>query len=318
MVAFSVRCSFPRIFRLLSLTFLTLTFLPSVAADNVVLNRQKAFPHNVPAGDYSGIAWIGGNRYAVVSDKSANDGFFIFAIDVDSLTGKILDVRNQGFVECRGGNSDLEGIAWLPDRQQILLCGEKDNTIRAYGIDGIASDLTLPHSRQHTKLPGNKGLESLSYNAVTKRLWTCNESPEIFIAEYDENFNVVGEYPYALDAPLKNSAKAFVYAHGVSELCALDDGTLLVMEREFYVPKIKIGSSVNSKLYRYHPSESRKVLMSQWKTRLNLTRRNLANYEGMCLGPSLADGSRLIIMVSDSQSQYKNVLKDWFKSVVIR
>ena len=303
---------------LLFVVFILFSATSSLADGIIVQNRQKAFPQSVPAGDYSGITWLGGDRYAVVSDKSANDGFFLFTIDVDSVTGEIHDVKNNGFVECRRGNTDLEGIAWLPDSLHILLCGEKDNTIRAYGIDGSPVDRVISQAKSHSSLPGNKGLESLSYNNVTKRLWTCNESPDIVIAEYDRNFNVAGEYPYVLDAPLKNGAKALVYAHGVSELCALDDGTLLVMEREFYVPKAKIGSSVNCKLFRFFPSESRKELMSQWKTRLNITCRNLANYEGMCLGPSLVNGSQVIIMISDSQSQYKNILKDWFKTVVIR
>lgn len=32
----------------------------------------------VPAGNYSGITPVGGNEYAVVSDKSATDGFLYF------------------------------------------------------------------------------------------------------------------------------------------------------------------------------------------------------------------------------------------------
>lgn len=316
MASFSVHRCFIK--ALLSIAFVLFSTTSSLAADDVVPNRQKAFPHNVPAGDYSGITWLGGNKYAVVSDKSANDGFFIFSIDIDSVTGKIHDVKNNGFVECRKGNSDLEGIAWLPDHQLMMLCSEKDNAIRAYAMDGTPSGKVIVQSKNHSSLPGNKGLESLTYNDVTKRLWTCNECPDIFIAQYDKDFNVVNEYPYALDSPMKNGKKAIAYAHGVSELCALDDGSLLVMEREFYVPKAKIGSSVNCKLYRFFPSEARKELVAKWKTHLNITRRNLANYEGMCLGPSLVDGSCVIIMVADSQSQYKKVLKDWFKTLVIR
>lgn len=40
--------------------------------------KQKEFHKTVPAGNYSGIAHIEGNKYAVVSDKSPNDGFFCF------------------------------------------------------------------------------------------------------------------------------------------------------------------------------------------------------------------------------------------------
>ena len=41
----------------------------------VQVNEQHAFPSTVPAGNYSGITSIGGNRYAVVSDKASEDGF---------------------------------------------------------------------------------------------------------------------------------------------------------------------------------------------------------------------------------------------------
>ncbi len=61
-----------------------------------------------------------------------------------------------------------------------------------------------------------------------------------------------------------------------------------------------------------------KELVAEFRTKLNLLRQNLANYEGMCLGPKLADGSRLLIMVSDSQNRYKGILRDWFRTVVVR
>ena len=43
-----------------------------------------------------------------------------------------------------------------------------------------------------------------------------------------------------------------------------------------------------------------------------------ANYEGMCLGPQLENGDQVIVLVSDSQDGYAGVLKDWFKTIVIR
>ena len=45
---------------------------------------------------------------------------------------------------------------------------------------------------------------------------------------------------------------------------------------------------------------------------------SFANYEGMCLGPKLKNGDQVVILLSDSQDQYAGVLKDWFKTVVVR
>ena len=307
--------------RLLVVLFLALCvgcLLPLYAADGVLLHRQRSFRGTVPPGNYSGIAWLGKDRYAVVSDKSEAEGFFVFSIAIDSVNGDILGVRNLGFVECAKGNRDLEGIAWMLERQMVLISGEADNRIRAYTANGIPADMDIPQAAAHSTLPANGGLESLSYNAVTKRLWTCNETGPVRIAEYDSLFSIKGIYEYPLDAPLKQALKAAYYAHGVSEICADDDGTLLVLEREFYVPKRKIGASVNCKLYRYLPSSGGKQLLGQWKSRLNLLKRNIANYEGMCFGPCLADGSRVVVMVADSQGQYKGVMKDWFRTAVVQ
>lgn len=71
---------------------------------------QKAFPKQIPAGNYSGITHIGGNDYAVVSDKSENDGFFIINIDIDSITGEISDAKVKGFLGDSISGGDCEGI----------------------------------------------------------------------------------------------------------------------------------------------------------------------------------------------------------------
>ena len=38
----------------------------------------------------------------------------------------------------------------------------------------------------------------------------------------------------------------------------------------------------------------------------------------MCLGPVLPDGGRVLILVADSQAGYKGILKDWFKTIVLK
>jgi len=60
-----------------------------------------------------------------------------------------------------------------------------------------------------------------------------------------------------------------------------------------------------------------KQLLTEFRTRINVTARSFANYEGICCGPRLADGRRLLLLVADSQNQYKGWLKDWFRSIVV-
>ncbi len=215
----------------------------------------------------------------------------------------------------------------------------------------------------------NYNFESLAFDSVHQYLWTIPEStlrkdgqpatPQNGLAnrlrlmrfdwgkmkedsnkeEYSEQVSSKKDsrymmtYAYQMDQPSTHK-KADIYVMGVSELCALPDGQLLVLEREAFIPKIKIGAFCKCKLYLINPLNSEKFsmkekfssdtpflkkrLLTEWKTGLSLSKRSFANYEGMCLGPMLEDGSQVVILLSDSQDQYAGVLKDWFKTIVIR
>ena len=59
----------------------------------------------IGSAQYSGIAPMGGNRYAVVSDKEPKDGFFIFRIDQHPATGEVnqrlsRSLQGQSFAPC--------------------------------------------------------------------------------------------------------------------------------------------------------------------------------------------------------------------------
>ena len=66
-------------------------------------NPQKAFPKTVAAGNYSGIAHLHDDIYAVVSDKSDSALYFNFRIQVNPKTGELEQVENLGFTERTDG-----------------------------------------------------------------------------------------------------------------------------------------------------------------------------------------------------------------------
>ena len=310
--------------------------------------KQKSFPRSVPAGDYSGIAHIRDNRYAVVSDKSLNDGFFVFTIDIDSVTGEISDVRQEAFMgdSLRGG--DCEGIVYRPSSRSFFICREADASILEYDEKGCLTGRKLAIPGIYKTGMGNYGFESLAYDASAGLFWTMNESTlacdgkrampsdsvrnVLRLQSFGDDLLPKQQYAYRTDVPEAKSTPA-QYATGVSEIVALDDGRLLVLEREFFVPKMKLGAFVKCKLYEIRldddcampldapvTAETKflpKRLICSFETKLTLFGRSLANYEGMCLGPKLADGSQVLVLVSDSQGQYRGVLKDWFKTIVI-
>ncbi len=329
---------------LLSAYYIPVIAQPTERWELVRENNQKAFPTYVPAANYSGITYLGGNHYAVVDDKSTDDGFEMFAIVVDSLSGDIVSVEYEGHVAGSGANRDQEGIAYMRGRNTLLVSGEADNMIIEYDLDSRQTGRAVSLS----KSAPNLGYEALTYSNSEHAIWTISESTlpidgevatpknglanRLRLQKFTDGLQKENEYLYVCETPSARQA-SWKYANGVSALAALDDGSLLVLEREFYVPELYSGAFALCRIYNVKPTfESmlksssisedvkplEKQLVAEWKTTLSLFRSTLANYEGMCLGPVLNDGSQSIILISDSQEQYGGVLKDWFKSVVVR
>ena len=362
-------------------------------------NSQKAFPKTVAAGNYSGIAHLHDDIYAVVSDKSDGALYFNFRIQVNPKTGELEQVENLGFTERTDGTLN-DGKPWQGlekgfDHEAIVKVSDSTLVIASEGycrlkefpilpISADAAKVGYPQNLWESRWPSsefypNYNFESLAFDSVHQYLWTIPEStlrkdgqpatPQNGLAnqlrlmrldwgkikenrnkeEYSEQVSSKEEYSeqesskkdsrymmtyaYQMDQPSTHK-KADIYVMGVSELCALPDGQFLVLEREAFIPKIKIGAFCKCKLYLINPLNSeefsmkekfssdtpflKKRLLTEWKTGLSLSKRSFANYEGMCLGPKLEDGSQVIILLSDSQDQYAGVLKDWFKTIVIR
>ena len=355
---------------------------------------QKAFPKTVAAGNYSGIAHLHDDIYAVVSDKSDSALYFNFRIQVNPKTGELEQVENLGFTERTDGTLN-DGKPWLGlekgfDHEAIVKASDSTLVITSEGHCRLKEYPVLPTSANAPKISYQQNLwesrwpssdfypnynfESLAFDSVRQYLWTISESTlrkdgqpatpqnglanQLRLMRFDwgkmkENRNkeayseqvsseqvnskqdsrYMATYAYLMDQPSTHK-KADIYVMGVSELCALPDGQLLVLEREAFIPKIKIGAFCKCKLYLINPLNSeefsmkekfssdtpflKKNLLVEWKTGLSLSKRSFANYEGMCLGPKLEDGSQVVILLSDSQDQYAGVLKDWFKTIVIR
>lgn len=352
-------------------------------------NPQKAFPKTVAAGNYSGIAHLHDDIYAVVSDKSDSALYFNFRIQVNPKTGELEQVENLGFTERTDGTLN-DGKPWQGqekgfDHEAIVKVSDSTLVIASEGYCRLKEFPILPTSADAAKVGYQQNLwesrwpssdfypnynfESLAFDSVHQYLWTIPEStlrkdgqpatPQNGLAnqlrlmrlnwgkmkedsnkeEYSEQVSskkaprYMTTYAYQMDQPSTHK-KADIYVMGVSELCVLPDGQLLVLEREAFIPKIKIGAFCKCKLYLINPLNSeefsmkekfssdtpflKKRLLTEWKTGLSLSKRSFANYEGMCLGPKLEDGSQVVILLSDSQDQYAGVLKDWFKTIVIR
>ena len=317
----------------------------AVQAQHVVEHEQMAFPDSIPAGGYSGITWLGGDRYAVVSDNG-RDGFFIFRIQLDSV-GAVKSAVCTGFLGSTEPNHDNEGIACYAPDSTLFISSERDTQIREFSMEGVPTGRTLPLPAVFQGTSRAYSLEALTYNAVTHQFWTTSESTlegdglradpdngarnRLRIQSFDDSLRAGPQYLYEMDEPMAQVMPER-FAMGVSALAALDDGRLLVLEREFAVPESKIGAFVSCRLYQVFPDHEKpllpnesikgrkpieKTLLVEWITAIGLLDVSIANYEGLCAGPRLDDGRQVLVLIADSQNQYVGVLKDWVKTIVI-
>lgn len=296
-------------------TLLLLCLVSGILA--VKVKKPQQFKRQIPAGNYSGIAPLGDGRFAVVSDKSAEDGFYIFHLDIDAQKGKIRSAENEGFRSSGLKNRDVEGIVYRPSTNTLFISGEADNEVYEYRLDGSRTGQRLEMPQEFLQQAHrNVGLEALAYDTQAHLFYTTTEQPLsgeewLRIQTFGDDLQPGRQYLYQPDAP-----KTRKWTTGVSELCAIGDGRLLVLERQYRIPKLKIGAKTLIRIYEVRPSESDhldKQLLVEFTTSLNLLSLRFANYEGLCM-----PAAGWLLLVADSQNQYKGIMRDWWRLVDMR
>lgn len=303
--------------------FLLITIGLLATVLSVVAQRPQRFHKQLPPGNYSSIAPLGDNRYAIVSDKSETDGFYVVSLRVDTVRGRITSLENEGYHSSGLPNRDMEGICYCPPSNTVFIAGEKDCEIFEYSLDGKRTGRRLDVPQEFKNANRNFGLESLTYDARQHLFYTTTERPLkgdtlLRIQTFGDDLTPRRQYLYKQDAPISSK-----HIYGVSELCALDDGRLLVLERQIRIPRLKVGASVTTRIYEVTPGQETfltKQLIKELRTRLTLFSRRFANYEGLCQLSYLPADSldkplsrqRLLLLVADSQNRYKGILRDWF------
>ncbi len=311
----------------------------------------------VPYGHYSGITHVSDSLYAVVSDKDEADGFHFLHVRMDTVTGRILGVSRhepsrygenlERASAVKSPQRDLEGIAYYPPSNSFFISGEADQRILEYSFDGLPTgrELSVPAEFVKDHIQDNLGFESLTYNDSTRLFWTTTEGPlkadmdgtpllrrlQSFTADLQPS----RQYLYEMDRPLKKK-RYRTFVHGVSDMLAMDDGSLLVMEREALITPRYVGSYCIVKLYRVVPDTTAvpsgavsvvstttplpKHLICQFRTSLKVGKMNFANYEGLCPGPRLSNGRQTVLLINDSQNGQGNRLyraKDYIKVIIL-
>jgi hypothetical protein len=345
-----------------AIIYILFSLLPTInlCAQEVMLFKQHNMKRwDIPAGNYSGITHIEGDRYALVSDKQEADGWtevnisFLPSGDIEKMQFIAQHFNAQSVGKAR----DAEGIVYVP-HEGFFVGAENDQQILAFSEDGKPTGvgLPVPTSFGPANIYSNYGFESLTSNRKTGIIWTTTEqglitdvpkpsSPSfpqptlLRILSFDFNRRFLNQYAYKTEPPVTNGSSRH-YAFGVSEMLSLNDTTLLVMERELNIPANYNRSRCNIRIYSMNPEKSSPIndfstplsgmdnasflaknLVCAFKTGFSIFgKKNLANYEGMCLGPELPDGKQTILLVSDSQSRAGNAffhLKDYIRVIVV-
>ncbi|MCD8237390.1 MAG: esterase-like activity of phytase family protein [Prevotellaceae bacterium] len=349
-------------FVLLSWASVGVTAAYSQTVDEVSILKQVNISRmNVLSANYSGITHIEGDRYAVVDDKGYGCGVSFLDIKMNKSNGKITDVVQSFMPDMEHRTDELrdgEGIAYCNETGTLFVSGEEDQKILEYDMNGkpTGRQLAVPLSMGKSNIYGNRGFESLTYNHATKLFWTTTESALksdclSFSANTPCEKNILRlqsfgldrmpakQYAYRMETPRMRKKNIRNFVCGVSDMLALDDGRLIMMEREMCVTKTFLGSYCTIRLFMVNPMESeeieegtdvntlsedrllKKSLLCKFTTYLKLGNMGFANYEGMCLGPRLDDGRQTLILINDSQKGAGNMfkhLKEYLKVIVVR
>ena len=274
------------------------------------LSTIGEFPRPRVPEELSGITHVEGDRYYAVSDDGS--GIWPMQIGMDRATGMITNCVMGRNTRVGGDN---EGIAWNPRGNSVFVTDENTQTI--HEIDPVTGKLiaefSLPeHQRKRRK---NRGLEALALSPDGAFLWTANEEAlsgdgdrsseqkgttvrlTRFRRGEDAGWAHDGEWAYLTDAI--GGGKTRRMRSGVSDLCVLEDGTLLVLERE--LSRKGVAPAYRARLYAVRPTPGAPIDMERplAKKLLFGADTGTANYEGVCLGPTLDNGDRTLVMVSD-------------------
>lgn len=347
--------------RIITTFFATFAALALSAQTARILPQHDIGRWGIPAGNYSGITPLGGDRYALVSDKQEADGWTEVAIRFTPEG----DVASMDFITTHysppTGSTARDAEDLVSTRQgTIFVTAESDQRIVEYNAEAnlTGRELAVPAWCNIEAIYGNYGFEALAYDEADGSFWTTTEhalridaeAPSTYanplstrhrLLHFDTSLQPTAAYAYRTDSPtVKRPTRA--YAFGIPALtCADTDSVLYVMEREFAVTPRYNGSFCRIAIFSVAPTKSAPIaldattslkdvtadaflpkrLIAEFATHLRIAgRKTLANYEGMCLGPTLPDGRKTLLLVADSQNRAGNRLfrlKDYIRVIVL-
>ncbi len=278
------------------------------------------------AAELSGVTWATGTQYYAISDNNAR--LYPLTVNLDLTTGAITGSALSAHVQLATG-TDLEGVAYDSSAGTVFVSDETGPAIREHNIgDGsVVGPVGVPPV--YANIVTNYGLESLTLGPGGTSMWTANEEAlsvdgplssfaagsVVRLQTFDAGLSPAGQWAYVTDPIAGDVPLTTAERSGVSDLVALPNGQLLVLEREFglgislFRSRIYLADFAGATDTSLLPQLATAVYTPVGKQLLWEGNFATDNYEGIALGPQLTDGSYSLLMISDnggglSQSLY--------------
>jgi hypothetical protein len=301
-----------RVLRIVALLFaISCAALAETEIEGVRDQQTFSFEYR-GATDFSGLTWAGGNDWFTVSDKVR--AIFLMSIALDPASGKIIGASIGTPVPVKTKLADFEGIAFVPGKQRAYVSCETGDGI--FGFD-LKKRTVIPVAVPpiFSKARNNKSLESLTYDSTVGNFWTANEEAlkcdgpmsgsergtVVRLQRFDGAFRPTGQFAYVTEP---STYRAHGGGTGVSDLALLPNGELLVLERvvgtfglSVKIFRTELGGATDiSEVPALEGGEYKPAAKTLIFSRATLTN----NFEGIALGPQLADGWRSLVLIADS------------------
>ena len=314
------------------------------AAVSITSGTEKSRPSGFPKSA-SGITYAGGDTYYVVADNATASSDCPIEVGLYKVTMSFsADGKTISSVSCGSRvelpmTTDLEAVAYDPASGNVWAADEQQKTIREYdpATGAVVSTLDVPPVLK--QIQGNYGFESLTISGDGLTMWTANEESlsvdgprsSFYVSATNrlvkftrktvhDDWVLTAMYPYVTDKWTQMYSYGSAGRRGISDLCALPDGSLLVLERELSTSTDGTGFSAgwNVNLYYtiYRITPQAMVMATDVKDVAGLKGGGWTaiekgnpvtvvdavwkNYEGLCFGKRLSDSSCELVMLTDA------------------
>ncbi len=304
------------------------TLLVPAAAKALSVDTVSHVSRPSGAEQISGITYAGGNLFYAVDDN--DNKLYPLTLNINRSNGSLTTAQiSIGTGVSISGGNDTEGCAFDPASGKVWISQETSALIREFDPSTGTLLRSAPVPAIQKQYAGNYSLEALTISGDGHTMWTANEEAlkvdgplatntvgsvirltRFTRSSVRDNWTPNGEWAYVTQ-PI-GTAKDSNTRSGVAGLCALPDGTLLTLERRCY--QGGLFPDFNIRIYQVNFSGATDVssIAALKNASYTATTKNLLwqytegsdmpNYEGICLGPRLEDGSCVLVLISDGGS----------------